>query len=349
MSLICMLFASVIFAGFAFLFMTADDNLAEALITVNIESLSETIKLTQTRMNVLVEEMKASGMMDDKRKINEGKKLKKKLDASRKLLEKWEKRKISVIDLIPMAGYRLIQLLKWDATNETVKKLNNKCVQFKEKREAVNYTYYLLASLMGNIAIGFALLFLVAGIGLAMGLGSKGIIAAAAAFAVFALMGYLPYDSVNATITKRTEEIEQSFPQVVSKMTLLTVAGMEVNQAWKLASVSGKGTLYDEMTKVLVELDNNVSPTTAYSGFITRCNNKYTTKLATAIIQNMSKGNSEIVKLFSDLNTESWLEHKHNSRRMGEKIQSKLMVPTMLMFGGIIILVIVPVIGGFNF
>jgi tight adherence protein C len=132
-------------------------------------------------------------------------------------------------------------------------------------------------------------------------------------------------------------------------MALLTVAGMEVNQAWRLTAGSGKSTLYSEMNRVLIDFDNNVPPVEAYSKFITRCNNNYTTKLATAIIQNMSKGNSEIVELFKRLNTESWLEHKHNARRMGEKIQSKLMIPTMLMFLGIIILIIVPVMSGFNF
>ena len=80
-----------------------------------------------------------------------------------------------------------------------------------------------------------------------------------------------------------------------------------------------------------------------------RCNNKYTTKLATAIIQNLSKGNSEIVSFFRQLNEESWSEHRHGSRRMSEKIQSKLFVPTMLMFAGILILVIVPVLSGFKF
>ena len=168
-------------------------------------------------------------------------------------------------------------------------------------------------------------------------------------FAVFALIGYLPYDSVSQIVTKRQEDISRQFPQVMSKLTLLTVAGMEVSQAWKLASVSGTGTLYEEMNRVLLDFDNNVSPVEAYSRFITKCNNLYTTKLATAIIQNTSKGNSEIVSLFRQLNDESWLEHKHDARRMGEKIQSKLLLPTMLMFAGIIILIIVPVMSGFNF
>ena len=98
-------------------------------------------------------------------------------------------------------------------------------------------------------------------------------------FVIFGLLGYIPYDSVNAVVTKRQEDIEREFPQVISKMTLLTVAGMEVSQAWRLASASGEGTLYKEMKRVLVDFDNNVSPVEAYSKFISRCSNTYTTKL----------------------------------------------------------------------
>ncbi|MCD7807505.1 MAG: secretion protein F, partial [Lachnospiraceae bacterium] len=75
----------------------------------------------------------------------------------------------------------------------------------------------------------------------------------------------------------------------------------------------------------------------------------YTNKLATAILQNSTKGNAEIVELFRTMNEESWSEHKHNARRQSEKIQSKLMLPTLLMFGGILILIIVPIVTGFNF
>lgn len=238
---ICMILASALFVIFAILFLTAGDSLAKALIVCNVEIQTETIKKTQIEMNLLAEQMKKSGQQD-KKKLKQGKVLKKKQDEARKQLEILKKGKISVLDIIPLAGYRMIQILDWDGTSDVVKKLNQ-----------------------------------------------------------------------------------------------------------KLASVSGTGTLYEEMNRVLLDFDNNVSPVEAYSRFITKCNNLYTTKLATAIIQNTSKGNSEIVSLFRQLNDESWLEHKHDARRMGEKIQSKLLLPTMLMFAGIIILIIVPVMSGFNF
>ena len=271
------------------------------------------------------------------------------MEEAGKRLEKYGKGKLGPLDLIPIAGYRLMQLMGWDSTNDLVKKLYRKCLQFKEKKEAMNYTYYLLASLIGNMVLGLTAALAVLGLSLGINLGTRSLVVAVVAFAIFALMGYLPYDSVNTVVTKRGEEIERQFPQVVSKMVLLTVAGMEVNQAWKLVGRGGMGTLYEEMNRVLIDIENNVSPTEAYSKFITRCNNPYATKLATAIIQNLSKGNAEIVKLFRSLNDESWMEHKHNARRMGEKIQSKLLLPTMLMFGGIIILVIIPVMSGFSF
>ena len=239
--------------------------------------------------------------------------------------------------------------MKWDGTNNFIKKLTSQCVQFKEKREAVNYSYYIFANLIGSILLGLVFFFAVLGILLSLNMGILGLIFAVCVLVVFGLVGYLPLDNVNTTVNKRKEEIDSQFPQVSSKMTLLTVAGMEVSQAWKLVAESGDGVLYDEMNRVLVDLNNNVSPAEAYSRMMVKCNNNYVNKLNTAIIQNTSKGNAEIVQLFRRLNDECWLERKHSSKRMGEKIQSKLLVPTLMMFGGILILIIVPVLSGFNF
>lgn len=347
--IICMIVASVLFVIFAFLFLTADASITAALVTCCIETQNETIKKTQIEMNLLVQEMKRSGMPEDKPRRKKGRQLKRKQEEAQAQLSRLKSGKINVLDIIPVVGYRLVQLMGWDSTNDMVKKLNQQCMQFKEKKEAINYTYYLIASLFGYLLLGGIALFSGIGLGMSMGMGTRSLILGVGAFVMFTLLGYLPYDSVSVIIRKREEDIDRQFPQVMSKLALLTVAGMEVSRAWKLAAASGTGTLYEEMNRVLIDFDNNVSPTEAYSKFIVRCNNRYATKLATAIIQNISKGNSEIAALFRRLNDESWMEHKHNARRMGEKIQSKLFLPTMLMFGGIIVLIIVPVMSGFNF
>ena len=282
--ILCMAAATVFFGVFAYLYLTAGEELSETLTASCMEIQQETIRETQIEMLGLAAQLQKDSQFIDRKKIKQGQKLKKKQDEAKKQLELLNMGKLNVLDTVPLAGYRLIQVLTWDATNDLVKKLNQKCMQFKEKKEAIHYTYYLLATLIGNIILGMAGLFAGIAIGLAMNMGMRSFLIGIVIFVIFGLLGYIPYDSVNA-----------------------------------------------------------------YSKFISRCSNTYTTKLATAIIQNISKGNSEIVTLFRQLNDESWLEHKHNARRMGEKIQSKLLLPTMLMFGGIIILIIVPVMSGFNF
>ena len=147
--ILCMIIASVLFIGFVFLFMTASDDMIDAMLICCKEIEIENQKNLQAEMKLLVDSMKHEEDLKDKTKIKKGKGLKKKLDTSKKRYEVLEKGKISVLEIIPITGYRLMQLLKLDITNEVVKKLNQKCIQFKEKKEAMNYTYYLLSSLFG--------------------------------------------------------------------------------------------------------------------------------------------------------------------------------------------------------
>lgn len=348
-SIFMFVIALILIIAFAIVLVTAKSSLSDVIIRVKKEQQAEIIKTKSIELNILVDLMKKRRDLSDKANIKKGKKLKQEIDEAQKKLNSLEKGHLSIIEIVPIAGYHTIQMLGWDATNEVVKKLYKKCEQFKEKNEAMNYTYYVLASLFGYVMLAMIVLFIMLGLMLMTNFGLIiKLVIPIALFLVVAILGYIPYDDVNNIVANRAEQIDNQFPQVVSKMTLLTVAGMEVSQAWNLASQSGRGTLYEEMNRVNIDLANNVAPQVAYQKFMTRCNNNYTTKLATAIIQNLSKGNSEIVTLFKTLNNEAWLEYKHSARRMGEKISAKLMLPTMLLFAGIILLIIVPVCTGFS-
>lgn len=347
--IICMILATLTATLFVYLFVSAGDNLQDVILSTCKENEQENVKRMNNEIMQIVKTVKRTGDIHNKKTVRKAQKIKKKLEEAEKHLKSLNSNKLDLLELIPLAGYRMIQLLSWDSTNNTIKSMYIKCQQFKEKKEAMNSTYYTLGTLIGFTVLGVFSFFVLLGLCLAMKMGTRSILVASIALIICMILGYLPYDAVNNTVKIRKEEIEWEFPRAVSQLALLTVAGMEVNQAWILAAGGGQGTLYDEMQRVVVDLDNNVLSVEAYSKFITRCNNKYTTKLATAILQNISKGNAEIVKLLRELNDESWLEHKHNARRMGEKIQSKLLVPTLLMFVGIIILIIIPVLSGFNF
>ena len=61
------------------------------------------------------------------------------------------------------------------------------------------------------------------------------------------------------------------------------------------------------------------------------------------MIQGMEKGNKELVKMLSEQSQESWNLKKNIAMRDGEKASSKLLIPMMIMFAGILIMVLIPI------
>ena len=126
---------------------------------------------------------------------------------------------------------------------------------------------------------------------------------------------YALYDELGDQINKRRAAISRQFPNVVSKLALLVTSGMIMDRAWRETAQSQSGELYMEMRKTSEELANLVEPAAAYAGFIDRCNTKETTKLASAIIQNQTKGNAEVGVLLKAMAHEAWQERRHTAKR----------------------------------
>ncbi|MGN0695673.1 MAG: type II secretion system F family protein [Oscillospiraceae bacterium] len=266
----------------------------------------------------------------------------------RKEIEKFKTGKYSFLDLAVLPGYSLIYRMKLDANNTLIKSLIKLYNQIGEKKTALANSRFIIAN-----AAAMAMYGVVGGFGflamyIAQGDDNKIWIVAFASVVLAFLFAYMPISNLRSETKERAESIERDFPNCVSKMALLVAAGMEVSRAWELASANETGVLYMEMRRVTSELNNNISPNEAYMNFINRCNSKYTTKLATAIIQNISKGNAEIVTVFRQLSDESWSEKKHNARRIGSNVSGKLLIPTMLTFAGILLLIMVPVASSMN-
>lgn len=341
-------------AAFIFLLVSAGAKLSELLRKSIIDNNNELIKSYQIELELLVKKVKRLNERSsirrevDPRIKKRAKELKKKIAAAEAQNKSIAKSGVSILDIPTIAGYSIISMLGLDNNNGIIASTYNKCCQFKEKTEAKGYTYYVIANLLGNTVLGVGLFFLALGVGMGLDMGSRTIVFAIVLLAVPIIIGYIPYSDIDLKIQQRRDSIEHDFPRVVSKLTLLTVSGMEINSAWNLTAESETGTLYSEMMRVKIDLNSNVTTAEAYERFIKRCNNPYTTKLATSIMQNAVMGNGEIVRLLSELNKESWSEYKHSARRKGEAISNKLLIPTLLMFGGILVIIIVPAMGGFN-
>ncbi|MBQ5320066.1 MAG: type II secretion system F family protein [Oscillospiraceae bacterium] len=349
MTVILALIATVLSIAIIILITGSDTNMAKALLLSLIRAQRYKISDIELKKEEYLFKMQAKGYNVKSKKVQKKfKELDKKIDECQKKITTLKKGKLSVIDLLPLIGYSLIGKMKIDANNSFYKKIHLMYLQLEEKSEAGNNTIFLMAQMISYAVVGTDIALLMLALATGTNMGSKGLVIGLVVFVISIILAYIPYNEVEGKTKERAESIEHDFASMVSKLTLLVSAGMEVSRAWELASAKGSGVLFVEMRKVTEELNNNISPVVAYGNFIDRCNSKYTTKLATSIIQNISKGNAEIVKLFREITDESWNEKKHNARRMGETAAGKLLVPTILLFAGILLLVLGPTLLTFS-
>lgn len=316
----------------------------------------------------LIEKCSSYIRKNEKYHIYSDKKLEKKKKADKKQIDAYaaneEKylaaKRIGMADLIPLFGYNLCSVLILDAESDMLRKLMVSCEQSgyvelergqetNGKKNTIIYSYYILASVISymylGLMIGLFIFLLMILMGKEFGVS---LVVALVIEAVMAVVGYLPMDALKNKALNRKEEIDREFPNVVSKLVLLTLSGMNVSNAISQTAMSGDSLIYHELAMVVKESGQSVSLEAALIHLQSRCNNKYLDKLVTLISKSFSSGNTNLTEDLRALNDECWLEKKHSARRMAEKIQTKLFIPTILMFLGILVVIIIPVMSGFN-
>lgn len=233
-------------------------------------------------------------------------------------------------------GYAVLMMMKYKFKSKGDRKLRQQLeVLYGEKYS----DYYLrvihsqqITLFLTVFVVAFALYGLTSEI-LALGIGIA-----------FAALAYYYFGTATAKkITKRSDELLHDFSEVVSKLALLTNAGMILREAWQEVAFAGKGVIYTEMQIAVNEMNNGVADVDAIYNFGTRCIIPEVKKFTSTIIQGMTKGNSELVKMMQEQNSEVWELKKQIVRREGEKASSKLLIPICIMFLGILIMILVPI------
>ena len=168
-----------------------------------------------------------------------------------------------------------------------------------------------------------------------------------AAFVVGLVFSGLAYYYFGTTtqkrILQRSDELIHDFSEVVSKLALLTNAGMILREAWEEVAFGSNTVLYKEMQTTVNEMNNGESETDAIYNFGMRCMLPEIKKFSSTIIQGITKGNSELAMMLQDQSKEVWQMKKQLVRRAGEKAASKLLIPICIMFVGILIMILIPI------
>jgi len=252
------------------------------------------------------------------------------------------------LNILAMPGHVLQREFDAIGKGSIHKSIMAKSYELYGMKHAENKAKQLLAKLLSYPVIGAAITLMIGAILTGMGNTAAGAAIAGICVTIVLVLVYALYDELSDRVKKRRVAIKKQFPNVVSKLALLVTSGMIMDRAWKVTAFSQASELYQEMRKTSEELDNLVSPESAYSSFISRCNTKETAKLASAIMQNLSKGNAEIGRLLRDMAREAWQERRHMAKRDAEKANSRLMIPTMMLFVAILVMLMAPVAMNFS-
>ena len=156
----------------------------------------------------------------------------------------------------------------------------------------------------------------------------------------------LPDSLLSGGIKKRKLEIMLDFPDFLVKLTLLINAGMNVAKAWEKVSEGSdkKRALGRELDMALLEIKSGKSESKAYEDFAKRCRIQEVTRVVSVLLQNVRKGNAELVSILRVHANECWEMRKNAAKKLGEEASSKMLLPMAIMLLAILIIVITPAV-----
>lgn len=233
-------------------------------------------------------------------------------------------------------GFALMKFLKIDSKSKKGRKRVKEISEIQGKQYAEYYFYVINAE---KWTYGFAALVFFCILG---AMGNEPIAILLGGVMAFLVMWYIE-ELLNDKLEERRDELLADLPQVLSKLTLLVNSGMTLRDAWGKVAFGGERVLYQEMQATVQDMQNGLSDLESYRNFADRCSIKQIRRFSSTMIQNMQKGNAEISYFLKEMSDEMWEEKKHLVKRKGEAANSKLLIPTAMIFIGILAMIMIPV------
>ncbi len=254
-----------------------------------------------------------------------------------------DKKAYSLKDFMPMSLY-ILDSVKYKFNTKYDHGLQLKLGELYEHK---NSRYFLQIHWANKIALMLLMILVIAFLGTAMGNPDTSFVF----FSVIALAGafYLTDKEVEDKLKKRHLLMQIDFPDFLNKLILLVNAGMTVPKAMEkivlerhIEDKEKDRPLYYELYTALMEIQAGKPDTKAYEDFAKRCKIPEITKFTSVIIQNIRKGNAELVSILRLQAVECWEIRKNVAKRLGEEASTKLLFPMMIMFAAILLIVVTP-------
>lgn len=248
-------------------------------------------------------------------------------------------------DFYPMSdifvvGIAVVEKLRLNERGQDYKKRRKLEELFSKQYIEFNYMIYTASKIsyvMLILPLGFLLAALV-----------KSPLFAAVGIVLAVLMVFYIDLRIDSKISEQHEEILLDYPNVLSNMALLISSGMMLREAWKTVGESGTRKIYREMQNASHYISIGYSEVQAYTEFAEACRINEIKKFVSIICQNVEKGSSELVHVMRELSIEAWNSKKNVVKTRGSSASTKLIIPVMISFVGILIMIMVPIMAGMS-
>lgn len=158
------------------------------------------------------------------------------------------------------------------------------------------------------------------------------------------------YTRMNNLLSERRQACENQLADVVSTMAILLNSGMGLMDAWDIVSRKSEGVIYDMMQETLLDMNKGgMTVKEALVSFGNRTDSAVVRKFIGSVLQNITSGGDVIRVFMENQSSELWNEKRQYMIQSGEKAATKLLLPTMLIFLGVIIIIMTAAFSGMLF
>lgn len=153
----------------------------------------------------------------------------------------------------------------------------------------------------------------------------------------------------------RKLQLQESFPEFISKLILLIEAGMSIKGAffrigedYQKKGDKKRNYLYEELLYICRQMKNGLSEKEGYELLGKRCGLACYRKLSGLLIQHLQKGGSNILESLREESVRASEEQKRSIQKKGEEMGTKLLFPMLLMLGIVMVFIMVPALFSFQ-
>lgn len=236
-------------------------------------------------------------------------------------------------------GFKLLKILKIELKGKEANQIRESVTILYGERYSDYYLQVMYAQKISIIYMCFAIF---SGIS-ALAEGTDKILLFFVGLVMCGAMYYYFSTLPASRIKQRSADILSEFPHAVSTIALLVNSGMTLREAWREVSLSDETELYVQMRKVNDDMDNGIAEIDALYNFAERCVSPEIKKFTSFIVQGLEKGSKDLAYALQNQTDEMWQLKKQNTLKQGELASSKLLIPLLVMFGGVLVMIIGPI------